>query len=67
MTFWDFISYFLTLILGFIMFVSWLGVKYDIVGRDEKNKQLQLDLIKMQEKERIKKQRKRQKTKGGKS
>lgn len=67
MTFWDFLSYIFTLILGFIMFVSWLGVKYDIVGRDERNKQLQLDLIKMQEKERRRKQRKRQKAKGGKS
>lgn len=67
MTFWDFLSLIFISTLGFIMFISWLGVKYDIVGRDERNKQLQLDLIKMQEKERRRKQRKRQKAKGGKS
>lgn len=53
----DFIFGVLLLIAVFIMFISWLGVKYDIAGRDEKNKQLQEELIKQYKKELQRKQK----------
>jgi len=65
MTFWDYLTLLTVMIIVGIMFIAWIGIKYDIVGRDERNKELQLEIIKMQEKEIRRKQRKRKKAKGG--
>lgn len=62
----DFIFGVLLLIAIFIMFISWLGVKYDIAGRDEKNEELQKELEKQYKKELQRKQKMKQK-KGGKN
>lgn len=61
MTILDFIFGVLLLIAVFIMFISWLGVKYDIAGRDEKNRQLQKELEKQYKRELKRKQKLKQK------
>ena len=57
MTFWDFLYGMFVLILG-ILFISWLGVKYDIIGRDKRNEELKIELEKMKQQEERRKKRK---------
>lgn len=64
MNFLDFLFAILLLIATVILFVGWLSVKYDIVGRDIELKKLQLEIKKLEEKgiQRINKNK--QKSKG---
>ena len=58
MTFWDFLYGMFVLILGSILFISWLGVKYDIIGRDKRNEELKIELEKIKQQEERRKKRK---------
>lgn len=63
MTILDFIFGILALIVILVMFISWLGVKYDIVERDLKTEELELELKKWKEKEEKRKKRRYKKSK----
>ena len=58
MTFWDFLYGMFVLLVISILFISWLGTKYDIVGRDKRNEELKLELEKMKKQEERRKKRK---------
>lgn len=45
------------LILVLIGFIGWLGIKYDLVGRDNKIKELEVELKKLKDKEERRKKR----------
>ena len=45
------------LILVLIGFVGWLGIKYDLVGRDNKIKELEVEIKKLKDKEERRKKR----------
>lgn len=51
MTVLNFIFSVILLIIVLIMFICWLGAKYDVVGRNEENKILREELKKQLEKE----------------
>lgn len=53
----EFVFGVISIIVVFIMFVSWLGIKYDIAERDIKNKKLELEIKKYEEKEERRKKR----------
>lgn len=63
MTIFDFIFATLVMIVTAILIISWIGTKYDIVGRDEEINKLKLEIKKMEEKEARRKKRNRQKKK----
>jgi len=45
------------LILVLIGFIGWLGIKYDLVGRDNKIKELEVEIKKLKDKEERRKKR----------
>ena len=45
------------LILVLIGFIGWLGIKYDLVGRDNKTKELEVEIKKLKDKEERRKKR----------
>lgn len=45
------------LILVLIDFIGWLGIKYDLVGRDNKIKELEFEIKKLKDKEERRKKR----------
>jgi len=45
------------LILVLIGFIGWLGIKYDLVGRDNKVKELEVEIKKLKDKEERRKKR----------
>lgn len=45
------------LILMLIGFIGWLGIKYDLVGRDNKIKELEVEIKKLKDKEERRKKR----------
>lgn len=45
------------LILVLIGFIGWLGIKYDLVGRDNKIKELEVEIKKLKDKEEQRKKR----------
>lgn len=45
------------LILVLIGFIGWLGIKYDLVGRDNKIKELEAEIKKLKDKEERRKKR----------
>ena len=45
------------LILVLIGFIGWLGIKYDFVGRDNKIKELEVEIKKLKDKEERRKKR----------
>ena len=45
------------LILVLIGFIGWLGIKYDLVGRDNKIKELEVEIKKLKDKEDRRKKR----------
>lgn len=45
------------LILILIGFIGWLGIKYDLVGRDNKIKELEVEIKKLKDKEERRKKR----------
>lgn len=45
------------LILVLISFIGWLGIKYDLVGRDNKIKELEVEIKKLKDKEERRKKR----------
>ena len=63
MTIFDFIFATIVLIVMAILIISWIGTKYDIVGRVAEIKKLQLEIKKMEEKDARRKKRNRQKKK----
>jgi hypothetical protein len=50
---------FLTILLIFVLigFIGWLGIKYDLVGRDNKIKELEVEIKKLKDKEERRKKR----------
>ncbi len=64
MTVLDFIFGIFLVIIVAIMFIAWLGAKYDFVGRDEKIEELKLELELIKKKEERRKKRKIKKGKG---
>ncbi len=63
MTIFDFIFATLVLIVVAILIISWIGTKYDIVGRDAEIDKLKLEIKKMEERDARRKKRNRQKKK----
>lgn len=45
------------LILVLIGFIGWLGIKYDLAGRDNKIKELEVEIKKLKDKEERRKKR----------
>lgn len=45
------------LILVLIGFIGWLGIKYDLVGRDNKIKELEVEIKRLKDKEERRKKR----------
>lgn len=45
------------LILVLIGFIGWLGIKYDLIGRDNKIKELEVEIKKLKDKEERRKKR----------
>ena len=45
------------LILVLIGFIGWVGIKYDLVGRDNKIKELEVEIKKLKDKEERRKKR----------
>lgn len=67
MTIFDFIFTTIVLICITVVIIGWLGLKYDVVGRDKEKQELQEELKKEQEKFERYKKRKSKNNKGGKS
>lgn len=51
MTVLDFIYGILVIASIIVLFIGWLGTKYDVVGRDERIKELELQIKKYEDKE----------------
>lgn len=61
MTVLDFIYGILVIASIIVLFIGWLGTKYDVVGRDERIKELELQIKKYEDKEKRKKDSKESK------
>lgn len=60
----DFIFSVIVVIATLIGFIGWLGLKYDIVGRDENTENLKKEILRLEQKEARRKKRNRRKKKG---
>ena len=65
MTVLDFIYGILVIASIIVLFIGWLGNKYDVVGRDERIKELELQIKKYEDKEqrRIEREKKKKEKK----
>ena len=57
MTNYDFILAILILLIILFAIIAWLGLKYDVVGREEKIKELEEKLMKKNERKKIKRKK----------